>query len=264
MSVNSYLTNLASRLVLSPEENSSITTSINTLSSRLDSYFGGTITRHFKFGSSTRGTILPRRADSNSDIDYMVVFNVSDGLKKPQTYLDRLRRFASDKYSTSEIYQSHPTLVLELNHIKFELIPAVPWLLIFGYQIPSPSSSWSDWMQTNPNAFNQKLTEKNKSNNSQIKPLIRLIKYWNANNGYPWNSFLLEDFICDQYYWFSSTLKDFFYKFWGLISYDYGTPQSTKDKIDKAKQCVSNARTLEQNGYADQAQAEIEKLLPPF
>lgn len=74
MSVNTHLADLASNLVLSDSEKSSISASITTLESRLDAYFGSNITERFQFGSNTRGTILPRKADSNSDIDYMVVF----------------------------------------------------------------------------------------------------------------------------------------------------------------------------------------------
>jgi len=49
MSVNSHLTGLGSDLVLSDTEKSGITTSITTLGTRLDSYFGKGITSHFKF-----------------------------------------------------------------------------------------------------------------------------------------------------------------------------------------------------------------------
>ena len=82
MTVYTHLTTLVSELVLSDTEKISINTSITTLSSRLNTYFGNGIPEHFQFGSNTRGTILPRKADSNSDIDYMVVFNTSDGEKK--------------------------------------------------------------------------------------------------------------------------------------------------------------------------------------
>src|SRR3954452_18575203 len=135
MSVNSYLTSRASAAVLSDLEKSSINTSISTLQTRLKDYFGSAVSKHFQFGSSTRGTILPRSMDEHSDIDYMVVF--AEGGSKPQTYMDRLKRFAENKYSTSDIAQSSPTVVLSLNHIKFESVPA---LALFGnsYQIPAP------------------------------------------------------------------------------------------------------------------------------
>lgn len=55
MLINTYLSETASNLVLSAKEKDSITTSINTLESRLNSYFGSNIEEKFKFGSYTRG-----------------------------------------------------------------------------------------------------------------------------------------------------------------------------------------------------------------
>lgn len=51
----------------------------------------GSLKQHFRFGSSTRGTILPRSMDEQSDIDYMIVFNENNAT--PQTYLNRLKTF---------------------------------------------------------------------------------------------------------------------------------------------------------------------------
>lgn len=93
--------------------------------------------------------------------------------------MDRLKRFAEAKYSTSEIYQSSPTIVLELNNIKFELVPAYK---SFGtYYIPDSNGGW---MATYPNDFNDKLTEANNNCSYKIKPLVRLIKHWNVNVNY--------------------------------------------------------------------------------
>jgi hypothetical protein len=60
MTVNTHLVNLASDLVLSSTEKESITTSINTLSLRLDSYFGSDIREFF---SSVK--IVPREFEPN-------------------------------------------------------------------------------------------------------------------------------------------------------------------------------------------------------
>lgn len=174
MSVNSYLKVLGSELVLSSNEKNSITTSINSIKNKLTSYFGEEIIEKIVFGSYTRETILPRKADENSDIDLMVVFKNSNNYK-PQSFLNRLKSFAESKYSRSEVYQSSPTIVLELNHIKFELVPAY---MEYGclYYIPKNSS---EWMYTNPNSFNEKLIECNKNNSYKIKPIVRLLKHWN-------------------------------------------------------------------------------------
>jgi hypothetical protein len=260
MSVNTHLTNLASDLVLSDAENSSIATSISTLASRLDAYFGDNITNHFQFGSSTRGTILPRKADSNSDIDYMIVFNTSvDGQKKPQTYLDRLKRFAESKYSTSEVFQSSPTIVLSLNHINFELVPAI---YNYGYQIPSPSSSWAEWMSTDPSTTNQAIQDKNKQNNYQIKPLVRLVKYWNATKGHPFTSFSLEQHIVGMFFGSGTALRNYFYDFWSALSCTYDTAQYIKDMVSSAKEHAKKAKEFEDKDMPISAESEIKKIVP--
>ncbi len=260
MSVNSHLTGLASALVLTDTEKSGIATSIATLKTRLDAYFGNTITNHFEFGSYPRVTILPRKADSNSDIDYMVVFSTAtESQKKPQTYLDRLKKFAEAKYSTSDITQSSPTIVLTLNHIKFELVPAIN---NYGYQIPSPASSWSEWIPTDPTAANKALLDKNVANNSQIKPLVRLIKYWNADKGHLFTSFSLEQYIIGKYFYSCSVLKDYFYAFWADFECSYDISQTTKDKVATAKKYAQNAKDYEARGYANDAENEIKKIVP--
>jgi predicted nucleotidyltransferase len=259
MTVSTHLTTLASDLVLSDTEKSNILTSITTLSSRLNAYFDSNITDHFQFGSNTRGTILPRKADSDSDIDYMVVFDTSDGQKKPQTYLDRLKRFAENKYSTSEIYQSTPTIVLSLNHIKFELVPSIN---NYGYQIPSPASSWTEWISTNPAGANQAIQDKNKAENYQIKPLVRLIKYWNTTQNHPFSSFSLEQYIVNKNFWSCIALNDYFYAFWDNFSCTYDTAQYIKDKVERAKNYASKAKQYEDNSMSASAEIEIEKIVP--
>ena len=259
MTVSTHLTTTASSLVLSESEKTSISRSITTLSSRLDAYFGQNITSHFQFGSNTRGTILPRKADSNSDIDYMIVFDTSNGQKKPQTYLDRLRKFAEAKYTTSEIHQSSPTIVLSLNHIKFELVPAI---YSYGYQIPSPASSWQEWTSTDPSGTNQAIQDKNKAENYQIKPLVRLIKYWNATQGHLFTSFSIEEYIVEKYFWSCTTLRDYFYAFWNDFNCSHNSSQNTKDRVARAKKYAENAKQYENDGMPATAETEIKKIVP--
>jgi hypothetical protein len=255
MTVNSYLTSRASNAVLSATEQTSINTSISTLQSRLNSYFGTDLSSHFRFGSSTRGTILPRKMDADSDIDYMIVFK--EGGYIPQTYLNRLRKFVDTYYVTSEVKQSSPTITLELNHIKFDLVPALSnvW---GGYQIPNGTNAWQ---ATNPNDFNASLTAKNTSNNSLIKPTIRLMKYWNAVNGYVFDSFLLEKWIVSQSYWLISTQRDYLFETFDKLSVPTNT-QWQKDRVERAKKIVTDTRALEAAGYPALAESEVKKLIP--
>lgn len=260
MSIQTHLENTASKLVLSDIEKNSIATSISTLKYRLSDYFGTEIVQQIQFGSSTRGTILPRKADPNSDIDYMIVFNNTIGYK-PQTFIDKLKRFATAKYSTSEIKMSHPTVVLSLNHIKFDLVPAYKQAYYTTYYIPAPKSDYTEWISTDPNGFNNQLTEKNKTNLFHLKPTIRLVKYWNAKNDYVYNSFELEKELAGKAYWSAYGSKQYFYEAMnGLQTWDL--PQYKKDKVLRAQTILRQAKSNEDSGWPYAAEEEIKKIIP--
>lgn len=255
MSVLSFLTNTASSAVLSATEQSSIATSITTLQSRMSLHFdSGAIAQHFRFGSSTRGTILPRSMDEQSDIDYMVVF--SDGSATPQTYLNRLKAFVEKWYGSSEIYQSSPTIVLELNHIKFDLVPATKtWL--GELQIPNGAGGW---MSTNPNDFNATLDAKNKEHKSLIKPTVRLFKYWNATAGFPFQSYEMEKWVCGLSFWFLANQKDYFLAVIENLTTSTSYSQRVNNEITRAKNIVAKVRQYEKDEMPVTAENEIKKL----
>ena len=70
-SINNELKRRADLLFASHKssERQKINSSIRHLKSKLGSHFGNRVTRIEPFGSYTRGTILPRKYDENSDID---------------------------------------------------------------------------------------------------------------------------------------------------------------------------------------------------
>lgn len=258
MTVESYLINLASEMIIRGDKKESISNSFSTLESRLKSYFGSANIDVKRFGSYTRGTILPRKYDEKSDIDIMVIFKNDDNYY-PQTFLNKLKRFAEAKYSTSEIYQSSPTIVLELNHIKFELVPAwkvYSWSTDY-FNIPQNSTTW---MTTQPKSFDDSLTECNKNNHNVIKPVVRLLKHWNIENNYrDAPSFSLEEKIASNMRWsyltcstYSEYLKE------GLETI---REYSTDYRINLAINKINKALELEDDGYPYTA---IEKIKEVF
>lgn len=255
---------LADSAYLRDTQRESINRSIRTLQTRLNTYFVGELTEHFIFGSYTRGTILPRSMDEQSDVDYIVVFNSSNF--KPQTYLDKLKRFVEFYYSRSEITQSNPTIVLTLNHIKFELVPAIN-TLFYGLQIPAKRADLNDWISTDPNDINQTLSDTNKANKNLIKPMIRLVKYWNAKNNYPFASFELEKILAERSYIIvslmtSGQLKDYFFDAIESLSLDWGAAQYKKDALNRAKKIVQDTQYNLEQGWVHLAEDEVKKLLP--
>lgn len=256
MSVISYLDTRASEAMLSSDEESSINTSIATIKARLSSHFEAGISEQFRFGSSTRGTILPRSMDEHSDIDYMVVF--SETGYTPQTYLDRLKRFADKYYASSDIKQSSPSLVLQLNHIKFDLVPALKQSY-GGYKIPNGPNAWQD---TNPNDFNSTLTAKNNAELYKIKPTIRLAKYWNAQSGYVYDSYSLEKYLAGLSYPTAMNIRDYLFTAFDGLNLAYEQPQWRKDKLARAKEIIAKVRQLERDSMPVSAEAEVKKLIP--
>lgn len=263
MTINTYLEELGDSLVLSESEKGGVTTSIDTLASRLNGHFNN-VTEDFVFGSYTRRTILPRSADEQSDVDYMIVF--SDGKQyTPQTCLNRLKNFSERYYQTSEIHQSSPTMVLELNHIKFELVPAYAEYGL--YYIPDGRGGW---MHTSPNDFNKKLTTANNNNSYKVKPVVRLIKYWNiAKNDRDLASFEMEQKIADLLYYRQydcSSYVDYLLKvlreFQGCFYLGGYTQSAGYNRISNTITEIRDAVWYECHNQSDTAMQLIKKVFP--
>ncbi len=170
--------------------------------------------------------------------------------------LNRLKTFVEKRYGSSEIYQSSPTIVLELNHIKFDLVPATKtWL--GELQIPNGSGGW---MTTNPNGFNATLEAKNKDQKSLIKPTIRLFKYWNATAGFPFQSFEMEKWVCGLTFWFLANQKDYFLAVIESLNTSSSYSQWVNNEITRAKNIVAKVRQYEKDDMPVTAESEIKKL----
>lgn len=264
MTVSTYLDMLARAAIIRDTEKENINRSLANLRTKVTSYFGSEVREQITFGSYTRDTLMPRTMDPLSDVDHMVVFR--DDFYRPQTYLDRLRVFCENNYGRSEIAQSRPTIQLNLNHIKFELVPAIKsdWS---GLRIPGKASGYQDWIQTDPNGFNALLTAANGRLDYKLKPVIRLMKYWNADNGYVYESYELEQLIVSfpfaAYTLFSTTdLKTYLFAYILNNLSTWYLPQWKIDKIVRARQIVERVKALEGRGEWTAAEQEIKRLFP--
>jgi hypothetical protein len=256
MSVSSHLDYLGSNLILTSIEDVNISKSIDNLNYKLNAHFSNIEAKSI-FGSYDRNTILPRSVDENSDIDYLVIFKDASEYS-PQTCLNWLRKFAEDRYSRSEVFQSSPTIVLELNHIKFELVPA--YRQYGTIYIPASASSYVSWIITDPGKMKTDLVSKNTSCNSKIKPLIRILKYWNVLNERVYTSYELENMIVSKFFFNDISLKDYFFDFVLSIS-TYGLPHYKTDKVERLKNAINEVKKDEEK-YPYLAESNLVKELP--
>src|SRR6266851_4359045 len=135
--------------------------------------------RVFTMGSYRRGTIVrPER-----DIDLIAVFGYPahkafwDGGSRK--FLTHIRNKLNDDYSRTEVSARQVAAVLKFTDIEAEVVPA------FrrdggGYLIPDGKDGWQ---ATNPPFHTSLVEDSDKAHGGQLKPLIRLMKYWNLVNG---------------------------------------------------------------------------------
>ena len=262
--LHNHLKRLASDLFIKHQstERAKIDRSINVIIDRLEEYYNDQIEDVVVFGSYSRDTILPRRLDPHSDIDLLIHFDTEEYDKlQPDSYRNSLRKFAINHYPSSLITKDHPSVVLELNHIKFDLVPAIySQSFWFGdtYKIPKRNGGWQD---SDPTGFNEKLTRVNKRNNSVVKPVIRLIKYWNATQGYPYYSYELETALSKLDWWSGNLVTDFFYAVKNLP--DDGLPGWAETKVNRLKDNARSARRFLEDDDLRKCRIVLDKVIPP-
>lgn len=245
MTVNAYLNNVASACIIRDQTKAQIDASVRYIQNSIGAYFGADVLEQFVFGSYSRGTLLGPSLDDDADVDLMIVF--SDNSATPQTYLNRLRRFVEDRYPRSEIRQSNPTIQLILNHITFELVPALKNVWSSDYKIPAPAAGFFSWMDTDPRDFNESLLRANQNNANLTKPLIRALKRWNAQHGHPFASYDLEKQIVANspagVFFTMSRLDEYFFKIVPSLSLPWNEAQWRRERLQTLQRTVQTAQS---------------------
>lgn len=242
-SIEKDLKTLANDYYISKDstEKTKIENSLRNIKTKLKQDFGDDIISIVEFGSYVRKTNLPRAFDEKSDIDLMIVFNHKRLKWNPSTYRKHLLAFTDKYFSNSISYKSAPTVVLELNHIKYDLVPAFQrdegfFTTSMVMYIPETDT---DWMETDPHGFSVDLDQVNKDYDYNVKRIIRLLKAWNAKVGYPAESYELEKEIADMDFSEDNLEDGFFYAIDKLSKRGYST--SATRKIEALK---SNAEKI--------------------
>ena len=263
VSLDNYLRVLSTSYYLknSSVETQKINGSIASLRSNLSSYFGNTIDRSFVFGSYDRDTILPRKYDMKSDVDVMVVFCNSS--YSPETYRNQLKRFADKYYGlryNSPVVKTFPTITIRLNNINYDLVPAKERPVFWsGTILEIPGSN--GWRNTDPNDVKESLIKANTRYKGVVRPLIRLMKAWNCNNGYPYDSYLLELEITNMNFSGDNVQMGLFYIAENL-STGYGDSLSKQNKLFTLKTRLAEVKDALENDNLIRAKIRLHTIFP--
>jgi hypothetical protein len=267
VSIDNYLRSLSyDRYYLKNDssETDKISRSLDALIKNLNTDMGVLIRGKIIFGSYDRDTILPRKIDTKSDVDLMVIFNHTEHERTPETYRTWLKLFADkyykDKYG-SEVIKSFPTVTIRLSNIHYDLVPAKQENnLYFGSTLYIPDSG-NSWRTTNPKDVKDKLTEANTKYNSIVKPIIRILKAWNASNSYPFESYELEKTITQMNFFNDNIQTGFFYAA-NQLSSNWGDPQTKSDKISSLKYNIQKAKECLELNDSEKAKQWLSRILP--
>lgn len=194
-------------------------------------------------GSWDRDTLT--RFLSEGDVDVMVVLHYQKNVNwdSPQGTISALARFKAilDKaYASTPCRVDRNCVTMKLSQFRLDVVPAFRHE-DGSYQIPDTHQR--RWIKTNPVAFAAAITTVNKNLGSTFVPLIKMVKGWNREVGWPIRSFHLECLIYNHYrsytqaYTYSSTLNAFFAKLPAYLrnaSFDPITGERVDGYLDNA------------------------------
>lgn len=151
------------------------------------------VSHSFLTGSYKKRTLIKPA----NDIDVFVVLSGYDQYDiKSNTILDKLKKDLQKSYPNTKISQDKPCIVIEFNHITFELTPAIEIESWFGHNsfyIPEQSKK-NEWQQIeNPRVLEDKLVQANQRLRQNLNPLIKMMKKCNYVNNLKKKSFEIEE-----------------------------------------------------------------------
>lgn len=126
----------------------------------------------------------------DGDLDLFAILKDYSTSTQPQSILNRIKEDLKDTYPNSDIRQDRPCIVIDFDHCKIEITPAIPYVGgIFGYYIPKNDEGWQI---SNPIASEDTLSKKNAELKYYLIPLIKMMKVCKKFNSISEQSFALE------------------------------------------------------------------------
>lgn len=216
------------------------------------------------FGAYTRGTLLPLDYDRRASVGLLVQF--SDTGLHPQTYLDRIEHLLCASYPSRSHLRDATSITLPAHPYPLRLVPALD-AGHAGFRIPAQNMV-SGWRHANPAEFSRRLDFADQFNQKLIRPLIRVIKYWNGVNAYPFHPFHLEYEIVNKGYQYlggslsAPRLFNYIHDFLSNCGlHDLTTPRKHK-LLKRTRVLLDRCHRLDEGGRRDAAMKCVAEILP--
>jgi predicted nucleotidyltransferase len=257
MDANDYLIRLSKAIGVKEAERKSIDNSIESLKKKIWAFFQNKLDDVLIFGSYDRGTMLSPSINQLADVDILVVFKKDEF--QPQTYLNQLKTFAEKTFTKFDVFQDHPTIGVEMEKIRFELVPA-QYERYVGYKIPESPGKDLKWMSTNPKEFKESLLKKDEKESGMTIPLVKILKYWNHLNGKKFSPFNLETIAIEERY-SGENLKEDFYNFVSKFS-NYRMSDEQTEVMAVLIEKRRRLKAMEDDNIFEYVEQELNTFLP--
>lgn len=207
---------LVSSLEPTPAQKAAASTSHNFLREALQSgELAGRISASYLSGSYSRDTAI-RPID---DVDIVFIIDPSKwpsqlgrpGVPLPSTVLESFAGAIRHRYPVSFTRGQRRSVRLEMSHLSIDVVPAIQDMNDSNF-IWIPDEQAMVWLKSSPRLHSEAATAANIVQGGRLKPLIKLLKYWNKNLS---ESARLKSFVIE-------TLAVTLFKKVGLPSLDAG------------------------------------------
>lgn len=194
-------------------------------------------------GSYDRDTLT--RYLSEGDVDVMVILHYDDNkdwftADGTVAALTRFKKILDVAYPKTPCRVDRNCVTMKLSEFRLDVVPAFQFN-DGSYRIPDTHQR--RWITTNPIAFADGITAINMKMDGAFVPLIKMVKGWNREAGWPISSFHLECLLYRHYssyeksFTYNSMLKIFFEELPGYLrdaAYDPITGERVDGYLDNA------------------------------
>ncbi len=169
-------------------------------------------------GSWDRNTLS--RYLSEGDVDVMVIMHHKDNQNwdtpsGATLCLSKFKDILDETYPDTQKRIDENCVTMQFSEFRLDVVPAFKYQ---GDYYSIPDTTKKAWIQTDPISFAEAITTVNKQMDDKFIPLIKMVKGWNREVGWPIRSFHLECIMYHRYksynqgYTYPSMLRWFFDK----------------------------------------------------
>lgn len=216
-------------------------------------------------GSWDRDTLT--RYLFEGDVDVLIVLNYGKhkAWHSADGTVNALRRFKAildEAYPKTPCSIDRSCVTMKLSEFRLDVVPAFKFT-DGTYRIPDTYQR--RWVRTDPIKFASAITAVNKNMDGTFVPIIKMVKGWNRNVGWPIRSLHLECMLYNHYrtyaqsYTYNSTLNVFFSKLSGYLraeSYDPITGERVDTYLDNNSLVTDRSKAVAKAEKAARQAAE--------